>query len=106
METILIVDDEKNYTLILSAVLEDAGFETLTANSGPESLDILSRSDVDLVLTDMKMPGMDGIALLERIKKKDADTARDHDDRPRYCGKSGGGHAEGGLHLHSQAFRQ
>ncbi|WP_319522956.1 sigma-54 dependent transcriptional regulator [uncultured Desulfosarcina sp.] len=73
METILIVDDEKNYTLILSAVLEDAGFETLTANSGPESLDILSRSDVDLVLTDMKMPGMDGIALLERIKKKDAD---------------------------------
>jgi two-component system NtrC family response regulator len=73
METILIVDDEKNYTLILSAVLEDAGFETLTANSGPESLEILSRSDVDLVLTDMKMPGMDGIALLERIKKKDAD---------------------------------
>ena len=73
METILIVDDEKNYTLILSAVLEDAGFETLTANSGPESLNILSRSDVDLVLTDMKMPGMDGIALLERIKKQDAD---------------------------------
>ena len=73
METILIVDDEKNYTLILSAVLEDAGFETLTANSGPESLDILSRSDVDLVLTDMKMPAMDGIALLECIKKQDAD---------------------------------
>ena len=72
METILIVDDEKNYTLILSAVLEDAGFETLTANSGPESLDILSRSDVDLVLTDMKMPAMDGIALLECIKKQDA----------------------------------
>jgi len=73
METILIVDDEKNYTLILSAVLEDAGFETLAANSGPESLDILSRSDIDLVLTDMKMLGMDGIALLERIKEKDAD---------------------------------
>ncbi|BBO77034.1 acetoacetate metabolism regulatory protein AtoC [Desulfosarcina widdelii] len=73
METILIVDDEKNYTLILSAVLEDAGFETLTANSGPESLDILSRSDVDLVLTDMKMPAMDGIALLECIKKQDSD---------------------------------
>ena len=73
METILIVDDEKNYTLILSAVLEDAGFETLTANSGPESLDILSQSDVDLVLTDMKMPTMDGIDLLARIKQQDAD---------------------------------
>jgi two-component system, NtrC family, response regulator len=73
METILIVDDEKNYTLILAAILEDEGFETLTANSGPEALATLSESDVDLVLTDMKMPGMDGIDLLERIKHADAD---------------------------------
>lgn len=73
METILVVDDEKNYTLILSAVLEDEGFETLTANSGSEALEIISTSDVDLVLTDMKMPSMDGIELLEHIKKEDAD---------------------------------
>ena len=73
METILIVDDEINYTLIIAAVLEDEGFETLTANSGPEALATLSESDVDLVLTDMKMPAMDGIDLLERIKKEDAD---------------------------------
>ena len=73
METILIVDDERNYTLILAAVLEDAGFETLTANSGPEAIDCLAESDVDLVLTDMKMPGMDGIDLLERIKEADSD---------------------------------
>jgi two-component system NtrC family response regulator len=73
METILIVDDEKNYTLILAAILEDEGFETLTANSGSEALATLSESDVDLVLTDMKMPAMDGIDLLERIKQADAD---------------------------------
>jgi two-component system, NtrC family, response regulator len=73
METILIVDDERNYTLILAAILEDAGFETLTANSGTDALSILSESDVDLVLTDMKMPGMDGIDLLDRIKKADAE---------------------------------
>ncbi|MDX2451873.1 sigma-54 dependent transcriptional regulator [Desulfosarcina sp.] len=73
METILIVDDEINYTLILAAVLEDEGFETLTANSGPEAMATLAESDVDLVLTDMKMPAMDGIDLLERIKKEDAD---------------------------------
>ena len=73
METILIVDDEKNYPLILSAVLEEEGFETLTANSGHEALEILKTADVDLVLTDMKMPVMDGIELLEHIKAEDPD---------------------------------
>lgn len=73
MDTILIVDDEINYTRILAAVLDDAGFETLTANSGSEALDLLYASDVDLLLTDMKMPSMDGIDLLERIKQKDPD---------------------------------
>ena len=71
MDTILIVDDEKNYPLILSAVLQEEGYETLTANSGQEALEILAHSDVDLVLTDMKMPKMDGIELLERVKEND-----------------------------------
>jgi two-component system, NtrC family, response regulator len=71
METILIVDDEKNYPLILSAVLEGEGFETLAANSGQEALNTLGHAEVDLVLTDMKMPAMDGIELLEHIKAKD-----------------------------------
>ena len=70
MDTILIVDDEKNYPLILGAVLAEEGFETLTAHSGREALELLSNSDVDLVLTDMKMPSMDGIDLLERVKLK------------------------------------
>lgn len=73
METVLIVDDEKNYTRILGAVLEEEGFETLSANSGPEALEILEGSDVDLVLTDMKMPLMDGIQLLEKIKTRDSE---------------------------------
>ena len=73
METVLIVDDEKNYPLILGAVLEEEGFETLAANSGHEALEILEHSDIDLVLTDMKMPSMDGIELLERIKEKNPD---------------------------------
>jgi len=71
MDTILIVDDEKNYTLILSALLEEEGFHTFTANNAHEALKILENSDIDLVLTDMKMPGMDGIELLEHVKKKD-----------------------------------
>jgi two-component system NtrC family response regulator len=71
MDTILIVDDEKNYPKILGAVLEEEGYEIFSANSGPEALEILEGSDVDLVLTDMKMPVMDGIQLLEKIKGKD-----------------------------------
>ena len=73
MEAILIVDDEKNYPPILSAILKEEGFDTLTAFSGKEALEILKDSDVDLVLTDMKMPFMDGIELLERIKDTDSD---------------------------------
>ncbi|MBI9075619.1 MAG: sigma-54-dependent Fis family transcriptional regulator [Desulfatibacillum sp.] len=73
METILIVDDEKNYPPLLAAVLGDEGYETLTANSGPDAIKILERSDVDMVLTDMKMPGMDGMELMSRIKTRDPD---------------------------------
>jgi two-component system NtrC family response regulator len=73
METILIVDDEKNYLLVLSAVLEDEGYEVLTAPDGAEALEIQKSSDLDLVVTDMKMPGMDGIDLLEQVKARDPD---------------------------------
>src|SRR5512141_1502309 len=71
METILIVDDEKNYLLVLSAVLEEEGYEVLTAPGGAEALDVQKSSDIDLVVTDMKMPGMDGIELLEQVKARD-----------------------------------
>jgi two-component system NtrC family response regulator len=73
METILVVDDEKNYLLVLSALLEEEGYEVLTALSGPDALKIHQTSDLDLMLTDMKMPGMDGIELLERIKDREPD---------------------------------
>jgi two-component system NtrC family response regulator len=73
METILIVDDEKNYLTILSAVLEDEGFEVLTSLGGREALEVHKTSDLDLIVTDMKMPAMDGIELLENIKSVDPD---------------------------------
>ena len=73
METILIVDDEKNYPPIIAAVLEGEGYETLTANSGHQAVEILKNSDVDLILADLKMPVMNGIELLEQIKTRDPD---------------------------------
>ena len=71
METILVVDDEKNYLLVLKELLVDEGYEVLTAQSGANALAILSETELDLVVTDMKMPGMSGLELLERLKQKD-----------------------------------
>ena len=64
---ILIVEDEADIRAALAAWFEEEGFETFTANSGRDALEILANTDIDLVLTDMKMPSMDGIELLERI---------------------------------------
>ena len=72
MDKILIVDDEKNYPTILGEVLSEEGFQPLTAASGLIALDILKNEPIDLVLTDVMMPGMDGIELLEQIKKLNA----------------------------------
>jgi two-component system NtrC family response regulator len=69
METILVVDDEKNYLVVLSAFLSEEGYETLTADNAQDALEIVESTDLDLVLTDMKMPSMDGIELLRRVKE-------------------------------------
>ena len=73
METILIVDDEKNYLVVLSAFLSGEGYETVTADTAQQALEVVETTDLDLVLTDMKMPSMDGIELLRRIKEKSPD---------------------------------
>ena len=69
MENILIVDDEKHYPIIIGEILQEEGYRSFTASSGMEALDILNTQLIDLVLTDVKMPGMTGIDLLEKIKE-------------------------------------
>ena len=71
METVLVVDDEKNYLVVLSELLGEEGYEVLCAGSAPEALAMLAESDIDLVITDMKMPRMSGIGLLEEVKRQD-----------------------------------
>ncbi|MEF2146572.1 MAG: sigma-54 dependent transcriptional regulator [Desulfovibrionaceae bacterium] len=66
---ILILDDEKNYLLVLESVLEDEGY-SVTALSSPEmGLAYLEDSEVDVIVTDMKMPGLTGQDVLEHVKK-------------------------------------
>ena len=69
METILIVDDEKNYLVVLEALLSAEGYEIVTARDAKMAVSILREADLDLIITDMKMPGMSGMELLETCKK-------------------------------------
>ncbi len=69
MDTLLIVDDEKNYLVVLEALLSPEGYEIMTSDKAQEALRLLQEADVDLVLTDMKMPGMSGMELLDEAKK-------------------------------------
>ncbi len=70
---ILIVDDEKEYQLVVSMILEDAGYRTETCSNGREALDILEKSDIDLVITDLRMPVMSGDELIAKIREKEMD---------------------------------
>ena len=71
METILIVDDEKNYLVILEALLAPEGYEIITEDNATNALRLIREADLDLVITDMRMPGMNGMELLEEAKKID-----------------------------------
>ena len=67
---ILVIDDEKNYLLVLQTLLEDEGY-TVTAISDPETaLAFLAESEVDVVVTDISMPGLSGLELCERIRAR------------------------------------
>ncbi|MBU0734077.1 MAG: response regulator, partial [Proteobacteria bacterium] len=65
---ILVVDDEQGIRFLLSEVLLNQGFEVSLARDGQESLDKLEEDHFDLVVTDINMPRLDGVAMLKRMK--------------------------------------
>ncbi len=69
-EHILVVDDESHVRMTLKQVLEDAGYQVTTAESGAVALDHLDDHPCDLVLLDVRMPGLDGFEVLERLNEK------------------------------------
>jgi len=70
MKKILIVDDELNMRLVLSAMLKKEGFDVSAAANGREALQILQSINVAVVITDLKMPDIDGMELLTRIAER------------------------------------
>jgi response regulator RpfG family c-di-GMP phosphodiesterase len=74
--TLLCVDDETNILNALRRLLRPHGYRVLTAPSGAEGLEVIAATTVDLVLSDMRMPHMDGAQFLEQVKARSPDTAR------------------------------
>ena len=67
MASVLIIDDEKSIRHTLKEILEYENYEVSEAKDGPEGLSLIEQHDYDVVLCDIKMPGMDGIELLEKM---------------------------------------
>ena len=66
---ILIVDDEINIRMTLKDILEDEGYETSTAGTGEKAIKIAAKENIDMVILDVKMPGIDGIEAFKLIHK-------------------------------------
>ena len=68
MQSVLAVDDSPSIRSLVSFVLEQAGFDVITAEDGQEALDYAQQNTVDLVLTDINMPNLDGIDLIKGLR--------------------------------------
>jgi two-component system response regulator (stage 0 sporulation protein F) len=68
---ILIVDDQFGIRILLTEVLQKEGYQTFQAANGYQAIEIAKEHAPDLVLLDMKIPGMDGIEILKRLKEYD-----------------------------------
>jgi DNA-binding NtrC family response regulator len=71
METILIVDDNKDLRFTLSDIIKSEGYNVLESGEGNKALKLIESNNPDLMLLDMRLPGMDGMKVLEEVKKFD-----------------------------------
>ncbi|GKU83692.1 response regulator [Niallia sp. NCCP-28] len=70
---VLIVDDQFGIRILLNEVFQKEGYQTFQAANGVQALEILTKNEPDIVLLDMKIPGMDGIEILKRMRKLNPD---------------------------------
>jgi CheY-like chemotaxis protein len=91
VQTVLVVDDDSDVRMTLEALLQEYGFEVLTAEDGNRALQKLSEHAIDLVLLDVIMPDKDGLETLTLIKRSRPDV--------RVVSMSGGGQRRNGTFL-------
>lgn len=73
MSHLLIVDDQAGIRMLLQEVFEQSGYEVTVAANGEEALKVFATQNIDGVLLDMKIPGMNGIEILKRMKSSGRD---------------------------------
>ena len=101
---ILIVDDHIDLAENLAEILENAGYETVVADSAEAALDRLERKDIGALITDYRLPGRNGAELIAELRRRgDRIPARGHQrlhrrrhHRPGQPGRSDGGHGQAG----------
>lgn len=67
IQRVLLVDDEPDFLEMLASRFRSAGFDVLEASNGRLAFDLASREDIDLIVSDVRMPGGDGIELMHRV---------------------------------------
>ena len=72
-EKVLLVDDEEEFVETLAERMRTRGMEVSTSNSGADALQLVDEEDFDVVVLDLKMPGIDGLEALKRIKHRRPD---------------------------------
>src|SRR5512133_1498243 len=70
-KTVLIVDDSESIREVVSFTLENEGYKVLIGIDGKDALKFLDGQDIDLIITDLHMPEMDGISLIKEVRKMD-----------------------------------
>ncbi len=70
---ILVIDDDESLRRVLEYNLAQEGYAVLTAASGEQGLELLRKEGADLVVTDVRMAGMDGMRVMEEVRKHDSD---------------------------------
>ncbi len=70
MTTVLIIEDEKELSNVLKAYLERSGYDVLVANRGDQGLALWESTHPDMVLLDLNLPGMDGIDIARKIRRR------------------------------------
>lgn len=70
--TILTAEDSSSLRSLMSSTLQDAGYEVIEADDGQQALERLADEEIDMLITDLNMPRLDGIDLIREVRKKPA----------------------------------